>query len=254
MTPDPIGLKSASLKIPHSLNRYTYVNNDPVNYIDPKGLFGEMSLCNMISYTPIGGTESGWGLSSFRCITFGGSNNESGSGGIDVDLSGLANLTAQKQCPANNEQLAKVNDYLKRSGIDATVATTEVAANGNGYILTFNDRTKLQSILGNKDYWAGGSFGGQLHEKELREKFGLDKDQAYYSDYRSFNGGNTILGDLSMQVTLIYSSADRNSNNLVGAYVDVDRFNFRQDLVGAVGHIGELVWHTFKKIFGKECP
>ncbi|MGE0133173.1 MAG: RHS repeat domain-containing protein [Blastocatellales bacterium] len=254
MQADPMGLGAANLKSPQSLNRFAYVNNDPVNYIDRRGLFGEMSLCNMVSYTPIGGNESGWGLVEYRCLIFGGTGTGTGSTGtgIEIDLSGLANLTAQKQCPANPEQLAKVDDYLKRSGIDATVATTEVAANGNGYILTFNDPAKLSSVLGNKDYWAGGSYGGQLHEKELREKFGLDKDQAHYLDYRSFNGGNTVLGDLSMQVTLIFEDKDRQV--LRGAYVDVDRFNFRQDLVGAVGHTGELVVHSFKKIFGKDCP
>ena len=139
---------------------------------------------------------------------------------------------------------------MGRSGIDAAVATKEVAANGNGYILTFSNPATARTILGDKDYWAGGNFGGQLHQNELRDKFGLP--EGYYSDYRSFNGGNTMLGDLSMQVTLIYSDKDR--QQIIGAYVDVDKFNFRQDLVGAVGHAAELALNSFKKIFGKDCP
>jgi hypothetical protein len=38
LTPDPIGLKSARLELPQSLNRYSYVLNDPVNSVDPSGL------------------------------------------------------------------------------------------------------------------------------------------------------------------------------------------------------------------------
>ena len=37
-SPDPIGLKSAKQGLPQSLNRYSYVQNDPVNYVDPSGL------------------------------------------------------------------------------------------------------------------------------------------------------------------------------------------------------------------------
>ncbi len=38
MSPDPIGLKSANKYSPQSLNRYAYVQNNPVNGVDPSGL------------------------------------------------------------------------------------------------------------------------------------------------------------------------------------------------------------------------
>jgi hypothetical protein len=38
MQPDPIGLKGANQNHPESLNRYTYVLNDPINGVDPSGL------------------------------------------------------------------------------------------------------------------------------------------------------------------------------------------------------------------------
>lgn len=36
---DPLGMKAASLENPQSLNLYSYVGNDPVNHVDPDGLF-----------------------------------------------------------------------------------------------------------------------------------------------------------------------------------------------------------------------
>ena len=37
MQPDPIGLKAADSRSPQSLNRYSYVENDPMNSTDPNG-------------------------------------------------------------------------------------------------------------------------------------------------------------------------------------------------------------------------
>jgi RHS repeat-associated protein len=64
MTPDPIGLKGANHKIPQSLNRYSYVQNDPVNATDPTGEF--LSYC-------------GWGI--WEQIVFGIASSGICSGG-----------------------------------------------------------------------------------------------------------------------------------------------------------------------------
>ncbi len=39
MSPDPMGLGAARLNSPKSLNRYAYVEGNPINYNDPSGLF-----------------------------------------------------------------------------------------------------------------------------------------------------------------------------------------------------------------------
>lgn len=36
---DPIGMSAVSLAAPQTLNMYTYCGNDPINYVDPSGLF-----------------------------------------------------------------------------------------------------------------------------------------------------------------------------------------------------------------------
>jgi RHS repeat-associated protein len=52
MTPDPIGLKGSNHKIPQSLNRYSYVGNDPINFIDPGGMIAcPASVCGGPDYS-----------------------------------------------------------------------------------------------------------------------------------------------------------------------------------------------------------
>ena len=51
MQADPIGLKAVQASQPQSLNRYSYVKNDPVNFRDPKG-----------TYCPAGGCYDLWDL------------------------------------------------------------------------------------------------------------------------------------------------------------------------------------------------
>ncbi len=46
MTPDPGGLAAVDAANPQSWNRYAYVENDPMDYLDPLGLF----LCGSISF------------------------------------------------------------------------------------------------------------------------------------------------------------------------------------------------------------
>ena len=44
--PDPIGMGAANLSDPQSLNMYAYCGNDPVNHVDPGGLFvGWLKSC-----------------------------------------------------------------------------------------------------------------------------------------------------------------------------------------------------------------
>ncbi len=46
---DPLGLGAADLISPQSLNRYTYVMNDPINLVDPSGTFWRLA-CGSIDY------------------------------------------------------------------------------------------------------------------------------------------------------------------------------------------------------------
>jgi RHS repeat-associated protein len=81
--PDPYD-GSYNLTDPQSLNRYAYVQNDPVNFVDPNGLNAVESTCHLIisgNYVRDGEgyfiTMLGWEL---RCY---GGNSGSGGGTVD---------------------------------------------------------------------------------------------------------------------------------------------------------------------------
>lgn len=78
MSPDPAGMAAADLSFPQTLNRYTYVNNNPLSFTDPLGL--DCAYLN----------DAGNGLQSFDQNS---SSGECGrSGGYWVD-GGLTNIS-----------------------------------------------------------------------------------------------------------------------------------------------------------------
>jgi uncharacterized protein RhaS with RHS repeats len=58
MQADPIGLKAADLKKPESLNRYSYVQNDPVNFVDRTGTLLQAPFRRVATMSDITGVWS----------------------------------------------------------------------------------------------------------------------------------------------------------------------------------------------------
>jgi RHS repeat-associated protein len=74
---DPIGMAAVSLSDSQSLNMYSYVQNDPVNFTDPTGL--TMSFCSAeFSFSDCGGDGGFWGGS--------GGGGGGGGGGFGDDV------------------------------------------------------------------------------------------------------------------------------------------------------------------------
>ena len=80
MQPDPLGIGAADLSAPQTLNSYSYVGNDPVNFVDPSGLNleepGGVTCVRYHYYNPATGVGF-WG--AWSCSD--GEGNAGGGGG-----------------------------------------------------------------------------------------------------------------------------------------------------------------------------
>jgi RHS repeat-associated protein len=107
--PDPYD-GSYNATDPQSLNRYSYVQNDPVNFVDPTGLNAVESTCHLL----ISGNYSRDGDDIFYSITgvelrcFGG--NSGSSGGGDNFGGGEVN----KKEPLEPDELALCNSEVQK--------------------------------------------------------------------------------------------------------------------------------------------
>ena len=144
--------------------------------------------------------------------------------------------------------MVATDQLLGLTGLDQTVREADISKDGKGFILTFSDPSGAEQILRNKSLFAGGGSGGSaFHQGELEDKFGKGGS---FQDFRSFNGGNTKVDNRSLQVVLHRD----NNGKILGAYVDTDRFNTKQDLIGIFGHtFGEVIPYGIKRLFGKKC-
>jgi RHS repeat-associated protein len=104
MQPDPLGLGAADLTDPQSLNRYSYVGNDPVNFVDPTGLLMMFCEARIIGQTFIEGIGDA-PVFLITCEIYGGGGYYQpiggGGGGGEVGGGG-GGLQAQGQNQQNN--------------------------------------------------------------------------------------------------------------------------------------------------------
>lgn len=86
MTPDPLGIDSANLSDPQSLNQYAYAGNNPINNVDPLGLLD--SPCNDPDFMSVlmcgsqGYPSASVGISLYGLGTGGGAFEKQGPFGL----------------------------------------------------------------------------------------------------------------------------------------------------------------------------
>jgi RHS repeat-associated protein len=95
---DPKGMEAASQSQPESLNRYSYVHNDPVNYVDPGGTDAIIWECVLLRkwFDGSNGQEIWWGLfscTSYRELSARDPYGKSGGGGEQGGRGGGASNT-----------------------------------------------------------------------------------------------------------------------------------------------------------------
>ncbi|HQR33723.1 MAG TPA: RHS repeat-associated core domain-containing protein [Blastocatellia bacterium] len=239
-TADPIRLKAIDYKKPQSLNLYSYVRNDPINFVDPAGTLVAPIECRFAGAFDFGNDT--WFV--WYCK----------NGNIESEDPGGGSGTST--CPKKYDKLITAGSYLVAAGLDnldsnkSLINTAEVSTSGNGFLLTFKDSQKVQEILGNKDLFSGGgNWGSQMHQTELKNKFdpnGSLGNNVVFQDYRSLTSltiGDKALGDRSLQVTLL---VDKSTGEVKGAFVDTDATNYSEGVYPAARHLVDIVTGFFK--------
>jgi RHS repeat-associated protein len=91
ISPDPSGLAALNFTNPQSLNRYAYLLNQPLNSVDPAGVYGALvfaaSESDWIWYAS-GGAGGGMSSDEFATLGFGDSPSDGGGDQPPVDISG----------------------------------------------------------------------------------------------------------------------------------------------------------------------
>ena len=119
MQPDPLGLGAADMSDPQSLNLYSYVQNDPVNFIDPSGLNLEYpggKVCFRLHYSNPVTEEEYWG--EWMCL--GGSSGYSGGGGVTggIDFSGGGQQGQNQQNKYDQKKLEDCGNQASSTMMD----------------------------------------------------------------------------------------------------------------------------------------
>jgi hypothetical protein len=175
MQPDPLGLGAADVTNPQSLNRYSYVGNDPVNFVDPLGLM----LCFarfMISSTYENGhlVSETWEFLGIFCYGgFGGGGGGGGGGqqsgeqekqslpNCDEFVDSLVNIVSSNYGRYQGQPSTFRHVVRQRIGMDmARRAINGVDENGQKY-------GKFPTPVGFQDNLVGWGQGGDVYRHIL---------------------------------------------------------------------------------------
>jgi RHS repeat-associated protein len=151
MTPDPAGMAAADPTNPQSWNRYAYVMNNPLGYVDPLGLqpppvpqrfnpFVDTFRCEF--YVNVQETEETTGVEGFFCggsdQPFYGPSVENANCILTIQANNKAGLTTN-QLQTAEKQIANLLN---------SVAVNFVASGPKNYTLNFVNANRSNSALG----------------------------------------------------------------------------------------------------------
>lgn len=251
--PDPYE-GSYNLADPQSMNRYAYVQNDPVNFVDPSGLMrsicafnGEVWVCVELWDWP------SWG-------GYNPPDRPIGGGGPGPGTQPPQKPTATQQPKSDCKQdktggdRDDIEDLLGRAGLSGQISNIRSAGpkNPEGIIFEISNRQAFLAILDADPRFRGPTPLGGEHAAQV----GAGKLSVL--DYRSYTTARDTLGidshgfRRSLQVDVgPGGTVDPIDSNRARGYADLDCDNPAQDVVGGVKHGVPIFFRRLRSLFRK---
>jgi RHS repeat-associated protein len=153
LQPDPLGIGAADPSNPQSLNLYSYVENDPANFVDPSGL---NKVCFYAEFehsyvTPDGSTIVIRTILRFDgCFDYGGGG---GGGGVVVNYGG-GGSGAPVSGSQNGQSTKEIAKCLERvinfSALSATICSSPLPPLDCGRLFVWNESLiRVMSVMQN---------------------------------------------------------------------------------------------------------
>jgi len=174
MQPDPLGLGAADTSNPQSLNRYSYVENDSMNAVDPSGLL-LVRFCTADQWIP---NEAGGELISGICylveIGYGGFGGGPYHPIVPVDPRGGPAGGGEPQGSRDLQDLREVKEFQKDPACFVSRKHCEAKCSGQFFSGAANTATAIGTAL-----WASGQpiipkpvvLGGSSTHTSLASQF-----------------------------------------------------------------------------------
>ncbi|MFV0389248.1 MAG: RHS repeat-associated core domain-containing protein [Pyrinomonadaceae bacterium] len=234
---DPIGMASASIGNPQSLNLYTYVQNDPTNLVDPQGLLeASPSAGYCIRYHYTNGKIGYWG--PWQCYA-GTDSGGGGSGSASTDddpdertqncvFPEFKDLTdSQKKLLVNGvETYSALNKRNKANFLKLTSVAGELNLDFGEMKADPSKNVDRLVLSGNSDALRK-SVNTAINNKTIT------KDKPHGHDGMDDWGGRQNVKRNSLQV-----GGDEKPEN--GAFIDIDYYNPKKTR-SFFGHVGEVL-------------
>jgi RHS repeat-associated protein len=239
-SPDPYK-GSMNLGNPGSFNRYSYVENDAVNYVDPSGLnasSGYYTWSCLLTWTS-NGDGTNFQITSVTCWNTGGgggggdggSAGGGGGGGIHETQHANPKPERPKKCRQNKSggDRAEIESYLKKFGLDQFIDTSSIKVLNEGITFAFQNAgaaAAAAKLLTNVTAFINVGWGSLHNDSVSGGKVALD-----------FRSRTSESSPRSLQFDIGTAAKDGS----ITGYADLDCHNPKQGIGGFFGHFFDII-------------
>ena len=243
-SPDPGGIATANPRDPSSWNRYSYVQGDPVNRFDPKGLYAALPSCYWNEDDPECADDGSGGgpCDPNDSAMFGFLSFESGCFGGGGPVNPVTSPPPKPKCWQNTD---KIDATLVNLGTDIEHDVAGAFSAADLQLLTADvnsDVSKEEQAIGggttSSPFYIGGHFNLNLDDTQVLQ-FSVADQAIFNADFRGNNSdGVRQAGSTGLAGAYGYTlhSQDDKVPDLFSFHFD--RYNRNSGLAGAIGHAG----------------